>query len=129
MRNWLLIGIYLMLLSKASHAEWVKIGSNDDIQVTIFIDNHPTKIIKEISSVKILYDFSKPNNDLKMKHSSELELIDLNCKQKQFTLRDVRWLLGQMGAGSTIWRTQNLDSQAIEKDTVYEVAYRFACNK
>jgi len=122
------MALLVILMPSISYAKWVEIGVNQDHQVTIYIDD-PIKKKLNIAKVNIMYDYQYPSKDRGIKHSSEIEVIEVDCKRHQFILKSVDWFYGASGAGRVVWHTQNLDSQFIEPTTAYAQIETLVCRK
>ena len=126
-----LLFIYLLTLVNFAFAtnQWMKIGKNQELQITVYIHNFLIEKPTHLLAAKILYSFANSNYDRKLKHQSEIETVRFDCKNRQFVLLNVEWYLRDMGLGPMVWRTNNLEPQLIQVGSAYEEAYKAVCKK
>lgn len=122
------ITLIFLLLPLANFAAWVEIGRNNEERINVFIDVDGIVIGKTTKLVKTLYDFERPNQQFNKAHLSEVEVLEVNCSQKQFRLPQVTWYSKNKGHGSVVWRTQNSEWQVAEFGTGYAEILNRACH-
>jgi hypothetical protein len=111
-------------------AQWQNLGFNQDLKLTIFYEVSPVKKSSNAVLARVLYNYDQPSIDLKIRHFSELETLQFDCKKFQFQLQSVDWYDAPMGQGAVVWHTQNLETQTVPPaGTAYDKVFRIACKK
>ncbi len=119
--------ICLSFTTLLSHAAWVEIGWNKEEKVRIFIDLDAILHGKNTKIVKALYDFETPNHQFNKTHLSEVELIEVDCRQRRFRLPQISWYSKNKAGGSTVLTTLNADWQMSESHSAYEEIMSRVC--
>jgi hypothetical protein len=122
--------LFTFLIAGSSFAKWVEIGRNDQVGMTVSYENESIAKTGELSQMKVLYNFSSPNADYKILHSSEVEVVTFDCKRRKLRLDDVRWYRDRFARGAQVWQTKNLEWQSLERGSSYESLFAYsACRK
>jgi hypothetical protein len=118
------------LLPSFSFAKWVEIGRNDQVGMTVSYESESRAKVGEYSQIKVLYNFSSPQADYKILHSSEVEIVTFDCKRRKLRLDEVLWYRDRFAKGAQVWQTKNLEWQSLERGSSYESLFAyFACSK
>lgn len=121
---------YFVLLICSSYASaWVELGKNLEEGIAISFDKKSIIHKASFTQAKVLYNFAKPNSDMNILHSSEVEWVTFDCPKRTLRLDDVQWFKNQFAKGAVVWQTKNLEWQKLEKGTSYEVLFQQICPK
>jgi hypothetical protein len=126
----LLFAIFISSLSSGlTFAKWVEIGRNLQEGIVVSFEAESIRHNGRQTQVKVLYNFTKPNTDMNILHSSEVEWVTFDCQKQTLRLDDVQWFKGQSAKGAVVWQTKNLEWQTLERGSSYERLFGQVCRK
>lgn len=131
MRKVILV-LLLAVVSSSAMAEWVEVGSDDAMNLTIYAD--PSTIIKRGSMeiISVLYDYKRIQHDENLPpFLSTISQEEYDCNElrtKDITSSDYS---NNMGKGVEKNNDDEINSEwnSIEPDTNGEALWEFACKK
>lgn len=119
--------LVLLATQEICFAKWSELGINREFKLSVYVNDEILGKNTNFPRIKILYSYAKPSFDAGVRHASEIEMIKYVCKNHQFMIESVEWFSRPMGEGRVVWKTRNLDLQALESGTAYEDVYKQVC--
>jgi len=120
----------LAVASGSAMAEWVKISSSKDGQMTVYAN--PPSIRKNADIVKmwVLYDYkSLKRSGFDWYLSAKLR-EEYDCNNDQLRIVDFSWHDRNMGDGRVVYSdTNTLSWEPVAPDSLDEVKWKYACGK
>ena len=126
---WLLITL-LVLSSGPAYAEWVRVGGDDEAEVTTYVD--PDTIRRKGNLVKVwdLFDFKTRQTIGSISFSSSKELAEYDCAEERVRQLTVTYFLRNMGAGKVVHADREERKWSpIEPGSVGERLWEVVCRK
>ena len=126
---WLLLTL-LVLNSGPAYAEWVKVGGNDQIGMTTYVD--PATIRRKGDLVKMwqLNDFKTVQTVEDHSFLSTKKQREFNCGGERTRILAATQFSGNMGNGQVVWNNSTEQKwEPVVPESIGQTLWEFACGK
>jgi hypothetical protein len=111
-------------------AEWTRVGSSNDVDMTIYVDYEKIKKKGNKAKIWVLMDYKTIQKLENISHLSDVGLEECDCEEETKQTIGYYQYSGNMGSGGVVYsNTSKSKSIPIPPDSVSEIFLHIACSK
>lgn len=123
--------LLLLMVSTNVMAEWIEVGSNDDVGLTVYADFGTIK--RKGHKVKMwkLYDYKTVQKSVDDRFLSSTSRDEYDCEEETIVLLDWHWYSGNMINGEIVHSNTNIkeETQSVIPESMGETLFKIVCGK
>ena len=125
-----IVVLLLLMVSTSVFAEWTRVGSSHDGDMTIYVDYEKIKKIGNKVKIWVLMDYKTIQKLGNISHLSDVGLEECDCEEGTKQTIGFYQYAGNMGSGDVAHsNTSKSKSIPIPPDSVSEIFFNIACSK
>ena len=126
-----LLILLLLLVSTSVFAEWIRIASNTDDDMTVYVDFGTIKKKGNKAKMWSLYDDKTVQKWGNINHLSQVSRNEYDCEEETKRILDLYLYSGNMRQGEVVYSLKNIKEEphSIFPESIEEISLKIACFK